>query len=63
MLGSAFKPDHDHAKRIIEYYTDSIQAMVDAGDINELAKAIDVRPALLALIELLDYAEEFKSQD
>lgn len=63
MLGSSFKPDHDHAKRIIEYYTDSINRMVDAGDFSEIAKAIDVRPAVLALLELMDYAEEFKSQD
>jgi hypothetical protein len=63
MLVSSFKPNHDHVERMIEEYISAINCAVEAGDFSEIAKAIEVRNSVLSLLELLDYAEEFKSQD
>jgi hypothetical protein len=61
--GCDIKVDCAHLKRVISEFTSALNHAVEAGDFSEIAKAIKVRNSVLSLLELLDFAEEFKSQD
>lgn len=53
-----FEPDHQHVRNVVNYYADAVNRLVDAGRMEELRKALEVREALVGLLELLDYVEE-----
>jgi len=61
--GCYIKVDCVHLKQVISEFTHSLNHAVEAGNFSEIAKAIEVRNSVLSLLELLDFAEEFKSQD
>jgi hypothetical protein len=61
--GCGIEVDCVHIKKVISEFTRSLNYAVEAGDFSAIAKAIEVRNSVLSLLELLDYAEEFKSQD
>lgn len=49
--------DHQGTKWRIDYYCDSLQALLDEGRLDDAKKSIELRESLLSLVELIETIE------